>query len=99
MRLENWNLIGANVLVEGAIYDIRNFHTIQAAGNLRPVSSPISIRFSVHTIIHQIEDEDWSIPKYKFEFVDLLDLENYVESNITDEPPPTTIGNYNIPTI
>lgn len=98
MRLENWKLIRGNV-VEGSIYDIRNFHTIQATGILRPVSSPISIRFSNHTIVDRIEDEDWSIPNYKFEFVHLVDLENYVESNITVQPPPTTIGNFNIHSI
>ncbi|KAK1356338.1 hypothetical protein POM88_049594 [Heracleum sosnowskyi] len=70
VRPKTWVVLEGNI-VEGGIYEIFNFHTNHANGNLRPVSSLISVRFSEQTIVQRILGDDWSIPINKFEFVHL----------------------------
>ncbi|XP_074356563.1 uncharacterized protein LOC141696303 [Apium graveolens] len=69
---DTWKLIGKNI-VEGAFYIIDTFIVRDASGNLKPVSTDTSIRFTYATTFQPCADYVM-IPKYKFEFMDLGDL-------------------------
>ncbi|XP_074324030.1 uncharacterized protein LOC141660953 [Apium graveolens] len=69
---DTWKLIGKNV-VEGAVYIIETCTVRDASGNLKPVSTDTSIRFTNATTFQPCTDYVM-IPKYKFEFMDLGDL-------------------------
>lgn len=86
-------MFGGNI-VEGGIYEISNFYPREAIGSMRPVTSPICLRFNFSTTVQRVLNDDWSIPLYKFEFVHLRDLYNYVDTHSTDGPAATTIGTF-----
>ncbi|XP_074348532.1 uncharacterized protein LOC141687226 [Apium graveolens] len=69
---DTWKLIGKNI-VEGAVYIIDTFMVRDASGNLKPVSTDTSIRFTNATTFQPCT-EYVMISKYKFEFMDLGDL-------------------------
>ncbi|KAL8121199.1 hypothetical protein AgCh_018092 [Apium graveolens] len=70
---KNWKAIGRDVF-EGHVYRFDNFTVRDTVGKLKPVSTNLCIRLLGSTIIQRVED-DGMIPRYKFEFIDLADLE------------------------
>ena len=71
---------------------ISNFYTKEALGNLKPVTSDILINFSQSTTVEKVEEDDFMIPKYKFEFVDLSDLLSVASANEGVEFPEFSTG-------
>ncbi|XP_074377538.1 uncharacterized protein LOC141719052 [Apium graveolens] len=72
---KGWNLIllDDDNIVEGVVYIIDTFMVRDASGNLKPVSTDTSIRFTNATTFQPCTDYVM-IPKYKFKFMDLGDL-------------------------
>lgn len=82
---------------QGSIYIISHFTVKEAYGKLKPVFSKYSISFLDYTTIVEVNQEDYMIPKYKFEFVDLEDLDQYVKETLKDEKeelPEFAVGMY-----
>ena len=71
---------------------ISNFYTKKATGSLKPVSSPILINFSNSTVVEKVEEDDFILPRHKFEFVDLSDLFDIASANTNVEYPEFSTG-------
>lgn len=61
-------------MIEGGHYITSNFYAKQAMGTLRPTSSEYIINFSNLTTVQKLDQDDFTIPSHKFEFVDLSEL-------------------------
>ncbi|XP_074328297.1 uncharacterized protein LOC141666203 [Apium graveolens] len=70
---DNWKVIGRD-MVEGHVYRFENFTVRETIGKLKPVLTNLCIWLLGSTIIQRVED-DGMILHYKFEFMDLGDLE------------------------
>ena len=90
-----WKLIGKNI-IEGAVYIIETFMVRDASGNLKPVSTDTSIRFTNATTFQPCTDYVM-IPKYKFEFMDLGDLMDEARKYGPKENPEFSIGYFLFP--
>lgn len=77
---------------EGSIYVISNFYTKEATGSFKPVSSKILINFSPSTTVEKMIEDDFMIPRHKFEFVDLGDLFSLASSYGNVEFPEFSTG-------
>lgn len=62
-----------------------------AVGNLKPVSTDYSLRFTAATTFEKCED-DLMIPRHKFEFMDLGDCFNEASRLEPNENPEFAIG-------
>ncbi|KAK1387473.1 hypothetical protein POM88_015651 [Heracleum sosnowskyi] len=72
--------MASDVVTEGKVYDIRNFNTRIATGTLRPVLSNYCIDFTNESIIIPVLQDDFTLPFHKFEFTDLANLTDIVNS-------------------
>ncbi|XP_074351789.1 uncharacterized protein LOC141690933 [Apium graveolens] len=70
---DNWRSFRKDI-VEGNVYVITNFYTREANGTMKPTSSKYLINFSNSTSVQKLVDDDFMIPRHKFEFVDLGEL-------------------------
>ncbi|XP_074374643.1 replication protein A 70 kDa DNA-binding subunit C-like [Apium graveolens] len=82
---DNWKVIGKDV-VEGHVYRFENYTVRDTVGKLKPVSTNLCIRLLGSTIIQRVKD-DGMIPHYKFEFMDLGDLEEETKHLGENENP------------
>ncbi|XP_074360911.1 uncharacterized protein LOC141701155 [Apium graveolens] len=82
---DNWKAIGKDV-VEGHVYRFENYTVRDTVGKLKPVSTNLCIRLLGSTIIQRVKD-DGMIPHYKFEFMDLGDLEEEIKHLGENENP------------
>lgn len=89
---KNWKSI-SNIMVEGGLYVISNFYTREALGTLRPTSSHYVINFSNSTTVQQLDQDDFMIPRHKFEFVDLSKLFNLTSTYENPDAPQLSTGN------
>lgn len=64
-----------------------NFVVKQALGKLRPVSSLFIIVFTKTTLIQILDNENFVIPRHKFEIVNLTDL-HFKAKDFRDEDLP-----------
>ncbi|XP_074351530.1 uncharacterized protein LOC141690648 [Apium graveolens] len=85
---DNSKAIGRDV-VEGHIYTFQNFIVRDTVGRFKPVSTNLGIRLLDSTFIHRVED-DGIVPHYKFEFMDLADLEEEMKHLRENENPEFT---------
>ncbi|KAL1806424.1 hypothetical protein ACET3Z_029492 [Daucus carota] len=73
-----------NSLGSEKVYDIATFKVVDVAGNERPVQSPLCIMFTPETTVHEVPDINSSIPKMKFNLLQLQqiyeDYRHYVEN-------------------
>ncbi|KAK1352218.1 hypothetical protein POM88_053482 [Heracleum sosnowskyi] len=76
---EKWKHL-ADVVTEGKVYDITNFNTRIATGTLRLVLSSYCIDFTNESIIIPVLQDDFTLPFHKFEFTDLANLTDIVNS-------------------
>ncbi|XP_017227850.2 replication factor A protein 1 [Daucus carota subsp. sativus] len=83
---DSWKSL-ADKIDEECVYVITNFYTKKAIGSLKPVSSPILINFSHSTTVEKVEEDDFMIPRHKFEFGDLGDLFGIATANTNTEYP------------
>jgi hypothetical protein len=60
---------------------------------LKPVSSKILINFSPSTTVQKLPEDDFMIPRHKFEFVDLGDLFSVASAYTNAEFPEFSTGN------
>lgn len=79
-------------IFEGGLYIISNFYTRKATGTLRPTSSKIIIAFSNTTRVQKVEEDDFMIPRHKFELVDLSELFGIVSKYENPEAPEFSTG-------
>ena len=94
---DKWRSV-ADKIDEGCVYVISNFYTKKPTGNLKPVSSPVLINFSNSTSVEKVEEDDFMIPRHKFEFVDFSDMLTIASANKNVEYPEFTTGLYLIKT-
>lgn len=80
------------MIFEGNIYDLQHFVTTAATGTLRPVSSNMSIIFSIFTTVQPVPLEASTIPRHKFEVVELSDLYNFPRFYAAADTPLYSIG-------
>lgn len=85
-----WKVIG-NEVVEGGVYIVQNFIIRDVAGNLKPVSSDICLRFTNASNFAACAD-DLIIPLHKFEFFDLADIFTEASKLGENENPEYAIG-------
>ncbi|XP_074351610.1 replication factor A protein 1-like [Apium graveolens] len=78
-----WN----HFIEEGSVYDISRFLTVDAAGKLRPVSSPNIFFFTNVTVCQQIVNPPINIPMHKFEFKTIESLYSAFFFDEQDEVP------------
>lgn len=78
-------------VVEGGVYVIEQFSVKDAVGTLKPVQTKICIRFTKDTTVKEVAD-DGMIPLYKFEFLDLGDLQAEANKYQPRENPEFAIG-------
>ena len=88
---DSWKSL-ADKIDEGCVYVITNFYTKKATGSLKPVSSPILINISHSTTVEKVEEDDFMIPRHKFEFGDLGDLFGIATANTNTEYPEFSTG-------
>lgn len=88
---DEWNIF-QNIIHEGNMYVLQNFQVKESTGNLRPVSSNMSIVFTHMTTMTPLVDDLPAIPMHKFEFVQLQDLRNFCNSYSSDLLPTNSIG-------
>ncbi|XP_017245598.2 uncharacterized protein LOC108217271 [Daucus carota subsp. sativus] len=86
---DKWRSV-ADKIDEGCVYVISNFYTKKPTGNLKPVSSPVLINFSNSTSVEKVEEDDFMIPRHKFEFVDFSDMLTIASANKNVEYPEFT---------
>lgn len=77
---------------EGGIYIITNFSVKEATAKLRPVCSKYIINSINTTTVDKVLEDDFMIPKHKFEFVDLGDLLEIANSYIPPQFPDYATG-------
>lgn len=87
-----WNSF-PDQLHEGFLYQIRNFTVGRPGRYYRPVRSSNCIRLVESTDINMIRDDDFFIPRHKFEFIPLGDIFDRVNVYATDSKPVYTTGN------
>lgn len=66
---------------EGGVYVISNFKVMRPLGGYQVTDNPLKICFLVITKIRRIEDLSGRIPRYAFQFIDLLTLDARVNNN------------------
>ena len=86
-----WNHF-ENIIEEGNVYDVAHFSTTIASGSFRPVRSGINIMFKNGTTVMPIAEENIEIPIHKFEFSELEDLRDIVNSFSELRNPPYSTG-------
>lgn len=69
-----------------------NFVVKQALGKLRPVSSLFIIVFTKTTLIQILDNENFLIPRHKFEIVNLTDLHFKAKDFIDEDLPEYAYG-------
>lgn len=93
IRHELWNIF-VNVIMEGNIYDISQFSTIVARGKVRPLRSHMCITFTNRTLVDQVMEDDMRILFHKFDFSEIGDLGDIVDSYPEDKSPDYNLRNY-----
>ena len=77
-----WDYMKNSLGIE-KVYDIATFKVVDVAGNERPIQSPLCIMFTPETTVHEVPDINSSIPKMKFNLLQLQqiyeDYRHYVE--------------------
>lgn len=85
-----------NIFQEGNIYVMKNFVTRVASRTLRPVSFNISILLTNLTTINHCPLNTPTIPRHKFEIVELDEIYNIASSYDPVEIHVYTIGEWNL---
>lgn len=72
-------------MLERNIYDIKYFITREVTGTLRPISSNVSILLKNLAIVNHVHVDASTIPRHKFEIIELGQVFNIASSYAADE--------------
>lgn len=76
------------LLVEGKVYQLRNFLVAPTKSSFKPVQAPFMVWFTKHTVVEEQTDVDVNFPKWTYDLIPFTDIPS------PDNAPEYFIGLY-----